>query len=339
MRESTKQNLRLVIRIVALAVLASAVYGYFVGEDNWLSAFRGAVKGSLIAVPLVVFEVLVMPGPIGAPIRGLPFVAHIGVKSLIYLTMILAGLMGGSRLLPSDLDHAGIVFGVTAADLAFSFALVFVGNFIMAISQLLGPNVLLAFVTGRYHQPRIERRLLLFIDMKDSTAAAERIGPLQFHRLLNRYYRDLGKVIVDHRGQIHKYVGDEMIVTWRAEDGRSEERCVEAVLEARRLLSAAAPFYQRGFGLAPQFRAALHVGEVVSGEMGDVRKEIVLLGDPMNTAARIMDACRETGEDFLISGPVADRLAAIARIPLKPVAHLPLRGKSEPLSLYALGVP
>ena len=44
------------------------------------------------------------------------------------------------------------------------------------MNRLLGQHVLLNFVTGRYHQPRVEERVFLFIDMEGSTGFAERLG-------------------------------------------------------------------------------------------------------------------------------------------------------------------
>jgi adenylate cyclase len=55
--------------------------------------------------------------------------------------------------------------------------------------------------------------LFLIMDMKNSTAAAERLGEVDFHRLLNRLVTDLSGPIVLRDGQIHKHVGDELIAT------------------------------------------------------------------------------------------------------------------------------
>src|SRR5262249_48301139 len=78
-------------------------------------------------------------------------------------------------------------------------------------NKLLGQNVLLSFISGRYYRPRLEERVLLFIDMEGSTGLAERLGPLAFHRLLNRFVTDLTDPIVAARGEIYSYVGDELI--------------------------------------------------------------------------------------------------------------------------------
>ena len=104
--------------------------------------------------------------------------------------------------------------------------------------------------------------------------------------------------------------------------------------------AARAEVYLRDFGLAPEFRAALHAGDVVAGEFGSLHKEIALISDPMNTAARILDACRDLDPPALVSCALLawlDRLPA--PIEAKPIAPLPLRGKSQPLELCALEVP
>ncbi len=74
---------------------------------------------------------------------------------------------------------------VGSLDFLFSLALVVAGNLLFSVNDLLGPGTLFAFAAGRYYEPRIEERALLFIDMRSSTAIAERPGELGFLNLLN----------------------------------------------------------------------------------------------------------------------------------------------------------
>jgi hypothetical protein len=71
-----------------------------------------------------------------------------------------------------------------------------------------------------------------------------------FLNLLNRF-------IVD---QIHKYVGDEVIPTWRLAPGMNESACVRACFAALDRLRKEAPAYEREVGLVADFRASLHCG-------------------------------------------------------------------------------
>ena len=87
-------------------------------------------------------------------------------------------------------------------------------NLPLGVNDLLGPGVFFAFVAGRYYHPRLEERVLLFIDMRASTAIAERLGEVHFLDFLNRFITDLSLAIAETGGEIHKYVGDEIIATW-----------------------------------------------------------------------------------------------------------------------------
>ena len=176
-------------------------------------------------------------------------------------------------------------------DVVFCLAASFVFNFLIEVNRMLGRNVLLNFITGRYHQPRLEERVFLFIDMVGSTGIAERIGERAFLRPLNRFVGDLTTPIVAECGEIHRYVGDELIATWKLADAR----CVRGCFAALARLEREAPAYQREIGAVVTFRAGLHCGPVVTGEMGTVKKEIVFLGDTVNTTARIQNDVSATG--------------------------------------------
>ena len=95
--------------------------------------------------------------------------------------------------------------------------------------------------------------------------------------------------------------------------------------------------YERDFGLVPDFRAGLHCGPVAVGELGYLKKEIALIGDTMNAAARIVEACRETENRVLASTALLDRLAALPPgVTQRRLGELALRGKEHPLELWAL---
>jgi adenylate cyclase len=292
---------------------------------------RGALTGAVIAGILTSFDGFVLRGALGAPLRRAPFTVHVAVRTGIYLIVILLGLKFGSYLFPVPGER-----GIESPDVLFSLAAAFVFAFIQDVNSLLGQNVLINFITGRYYAPRVESRVFLFIDMEGSTGLAERLGPLAFHRLLNRLVLDLTPPIVAARGEIHRYVGDELIATWKLEQGTTDGRCVAACFAAIDQLARRAPDYRREFGAAVTVRAGLHCGPVVTGEMGSVKREIVFLGDTVNTAARIQELCRETGDRVIASADLIDRLELPRGIAKRSLGDLRLRGKGADLALYAL---
>jgi adenylate cyclase len=70
--------------------------------------------------------------------------------------------------------------------------------------------------------------------------------------------------------------------------------------------------------------------------MGTVKKEIALLGDTLNTTARIVDACRTSGEQVIASAALLDQLSLPPGIAARAMGPLKLRGKESALELVAL---
>jgi adenylate cyclase len=170
----------------------------------------------------------------------------------------------------------------------FALALGFALNVALFVTRLLGPGTLWSFVTGQYYRPRNEERIFLLLDVVDSTRIAEHVGNVAFQRFLNDVFFDITGALVEHRGEIYKYVGDQVIVSWpMSASAAANGDCVAAALAARADLQRHRSSYIARYGFYPAVRAALHVGDVVSGEIGDVRREIGFLGDVLNTFARI----------------------------------------------------
>ena len=323
--------LRLVVWITLSSSLLGAMFAYAENRPHGIADFvntelHGVVAGGLNGGILSSFEILVLRGAYGARLRQLPFLPYLALRSLLYLGIILLVLIASN-----------LRVGITRADIAFSLALSLGFNLLLGVNDLLGPGVLFAFVAGRYYHPRREERILLFIDMRASTAIAERLGEERFLDFLNRFITDLSLAIAEAGGEIHKYVGDEIIATWTLAAGLNEAACVRACFAALYRLAARGPAYERDFGCRADFRAGLHCGSVVVGELGYLKKEIALIGDSMNTAARIQEACRETGCRVLASAALIERIGALpVGVTGRSLGPLPMRGKEQPIVLYAL---
>jgi adenylate cyclase len=91
-----------------------------------------------------------------------------------YCVIVLAGLAIGAALFPASAE-LGVGLPIRHQDVLFAFAVVLAIRLIDDINHLLGQNVLLNFITGRYHRPRLEQRVFLFIDIEGSTARDERL--------------------------------------------------------------------------------------------------------------------------------------------------------------------
>ena len=154
--------------------LLGALFAYAENRPYGIADFvntelHGVLAGGLNGGILSSLEILVLRGAYGAPLRRLPFLPYLALRSLLYLGIILLVLIASN-----------LRVGITRADIAFSLAMSLGFNLLLGVNDLLGPGVLFAFVAGRYYHPRREERILLFIDMRASTAIAERLGEERF---------------------------------------------------------------------------------------------------------------------------------------------------------------
>jgi adenylate cyclase len=337
--EVRPRRLTFLLRIVVSSSVFGAVYGSIVALASGLpltpvAISDGAGIGAGIALLCMSYDSLLLPSRLGEALRRGPFLLLVAVKTIWYGASIVLALYIGSALLEARPWSMGEPRIYVSA--AISFLIAFSVSLTTSIRRLLGPGVLGNVLAGRYSVPREEERVFLFVDMVGSTRIAEQIGNTGFMALLDRFVADLTEPILATDGEIYRYVGDEVIVTWPLARGAREGACVACLMAMRERIAAAAPAYERRFGVAPRFRAALHAGPVVAGEMGDAKREIVFLGDTINTTARIEQACRDLDAWALISGPLLDRLKLPVGIKAKALGPIALRGKSEPIALHAL---
>src|SRR5271165_6767262 len=320
-------------------VIAAFLIGGLYADLQYGTPGTGAMVGGSMDAALFSLDRFVLRRNAG----GLPFLPYLALRSFLYAGVILIINAIADRL------ASGHFMAVGSIDFLFSLVLVIGANLLFSVNDLLGPGALFAFAAGRYYHPRIEERALLFIDMRSSTAIAERLGDLRFLDLLNRFIVDVSlatfrrkilrrKVaIAEAGGEIHKYVGDEVIATWRLAPGINEAGCVSACFAALDRLRAQAPAYDRDFGLRADFRAGLHCGPVAVGELGYLKEEIALIGDTMNVAARIVEACRAADNGVLASAVLLERLATLPPgVTQRRLGELEMRGKERPLELYVL---
>jgi adenylate cyclase len=204
------------------------------------------------------------------------------------------------------------------------------------MNRMVGANVLGYFISGAYHRPKAEERIFLFLDLEGSTQLAERLGSARYFELLRRCVDDLTEPILETEGEIYQYAGDEVVVTWRVEDGVRAANCVRCFFGARQAIERRAARYERDFGAVPRFRGGLHGGIVTAGEIGDLRKQIVFVGDILNTAARLEEHAKRSGHELIVSQTVLDRLELPCDVHTNHCGELTLRGKHSRVIAYGL---
>ena len=309
--------------------------GYFLGDGSLRSTVSGGLIGLLISFGMVLFEVSWGVGLIPRRWREARFIVILITRSLAYMTIIVVGL--SLPLVLVERVPARELLSVSIATSALiGFAIALVINFIGQVNRLLGRGVLISLITGRYHRPREEVRMFLLIDLKGSSRIAEELGNLRYHAFLKRFIDDISVAAVRYGGDIHRYVGDEVILTWTEQRGLHDAASVRCMLALEEAFAAAADRYLDEFGVAPMTWAGLHLGPVVTGDIGTFKHEIVHIGDTLNVAARIEQACREFDRSFLASANVVDAMQLPDDVQIERLGPIELRGIGRSVELLAL---
>jgi len=337
-----RRDRRILLWVNLVSAIPSAFFGYFaspVYASPFVSALIGIATSTMIATPIAFFELRsARLGPLRR-LRRLPLVLYFAVKALFYSLVIIVGLLL-VRLLAVPLLADRLSFdSLFEGSIAFAIAMCVVGTFAFEMGSLLGFGTLKNLLTGHYVQPKREQKTFLLIDMKDSTGIAERLGAVRFHELLNLFFRDIAGAALECDAEIHKYVGDEAILVWPDDRAVSDGDCLSCPFMVRDAIASNKERYVRRFGLVPEFRAALHRGEIVAGEIGDVRREIAYVGDTLNVAARLLEAAKTMKHDVLVSTDLLERATLPAALHTEPLPTLAVRGRAAPLGVAALSRP
>jgi len=204
-----------------------------------------------------------------------------------------------------------------------------------AINSLHRKGELVNFILGRYHQPREVQRVFCFIDLKDSTQIAERLGNFRYARFLQDYYADLTPALRSSQAQVYQYIGDEIVLSWSFDDLK-EQLPVKCYFHLREIFQQLRPRYEDKYGIFPEFRAGIHGGQVIVTWVGELKKEIVYIGDHVNTAARIREDCKRLGKEVLISDEILHEMPELQNIRATFVEETIPRGKAQAVRLFSL---
>ncbi len=209
-------------------------------------------------------------------------------------------------------------------------------TFLLEVRRKVGPGNLWALFIGKYHRPREEARVFLFLDLKDSTTIAEKLGHARYSQFIRHCFHDLTDLVFEYRAQIYQFVGDEVVLTWKGRDPHAERRSLGMFFAFRDRLAQRRGWYEDTYGVAPEFRGGVEEGLVTATEVGDVKREIAFHGDALNTAARLLELCRDVESPVLVSGRIHDVVAREKEWSTQPKGEITLRGKTEPVAVYGV---
>ncbi len=226
--------------------------------------------------------------------------------------------------------------GLALLEIVYWGGVILLSLFVLQVSQKFGQGVLVNYLMGRYHQPKEEQRIFMFLDLKSSTKHAEHLGHIRYSRLIQDCFYDLTDVVALHHAMIYQYVGDEVVLTWDLDEGLSDADCLRIFQDYDERLGDRAEHYRSAYGFVPEFKAGVNVGLVTVAEVGEIKKELAYHGDVLNTASRIQGKCNELGRRVLVSEALMKLFASSPDYAFDLVGEVELKGKAKPVRVYGL---
>jgi adenylate cyclase len=204
----------------------------------------------------------------------------------------------------------------------------------------------------RYHSPAVVDRILksggeadapliaherdltvLFADLVGFTTMAEGMQPQQVAVLLNAFFTKMADAIFQHDGTLDKFIGDSVLAIFGAPLDLPNH-ALNAVQSAQSMRRALQALNEERPEAALKMRIAVHTGVALVGDIGSPkRREYSVLGDVVNTAARIEESVAGAGQ-IVVSRATFDRLNG--QIPAKSLGAVSLRGRSEPVEMFEI---
>ena len=170
---------------------------------------------------------------------------------------------------------------------------------------------------------------VMFVDVRDFTSFAERASARETVSFLNEFFDLVVPIVLEHGGHANKFLGDGVLAVFGAPQ-RLPDHADRALGAARAVVRAV----EERFGDEVRIGIGMNSGPVVIGSVGGGgRLEFAVIGDPVNVAARVEDSCRD-GDCILLTEATRCLLEKTAD-GIEPRGDVPLKGKSEPVPIYA----
>ncbi|WP_299801202.1 adenylate/guanylate cyclase domain-containing protein [uncultured Maribacter sp.] len=256
-------------------------------------------------------------------------------------TILLATIIGmaASQVLKLNYDFK---FGWWVYDKRFWSIMFYIIIFSIIFSlikiavQRFGKGQFLKTLMGSYKNPKEEKRIFMFLDLKGSTAIAEKLGHHKYSQLVQDCFLDLNEVVLRHAAEIYQYVGDEAVLSWPYKIGLANNNCIGLFFAFQEQRLNRKKYYIQKYDIYPEFKAGLHGGILMVAEVGFVKKELAYHGDVINTSARIQSECNAHNVSLLLSESLLSDLNILDSFTAKSLGKVSLKGKLEEVKIHSI---
>lgn len=178
---------------------------------------------------------------------------------------------------------------------------------------------------------------VVMADLRGFTAFCEQAPLLRMCRVLNQYLAAMVDVILRHQGRVQDFVGDGILGVFGAPETDPDHAWHAALsaLEMQASIRRLGSRWARAGTAAFELGVAVHSGRVFAGAVGCPRQtKYAVVGDPVNTVARLEELNRTLGTKVVMSGDTLARL--LDRVTVLPRGSFPVRGRCNHVEVFEL---
>jgi adenylate cyclase len=204
------------------------------------------------------------------------------------------------------------------------------------LNVYLGPNAAKRVLTGAFRRGggELVEAVIWYCDLRGFTTLVDARPVADVVPILDRYFESVAGPVSDNGGEILKFIGDAMLAVFRIEPNMpTDEPCARALAAAETALAALGEL-NATLGTSLTIGVALHVGEVMYGNIGARdRLDFTVIGRAVNEACRVEALCKELRVALLVTSSFAAAHPASGVVSL---GDYTLRGVARPHELFTL---
>ncbi|MFT6914220.1 MAG: adenylate cyclase [Motiliproteus sp.] len=323
---------------VLVITVASSLFGVLYSVILSEGFAFGLVNGVLNGIFIGLLDTVWVRKRRGRRLRRLPLISYTLVLTLMWMAIIFINMTLTRHWLglSHDLSFQWMLQKNFGRHFMFCLFMAFMFNLLLRITAFLGTRSLIEILLGRYQEPVMEHLAFMFLDVVGSTKLTEKIGDAKTQTLICNLFFDIASTVDQYGGEVHRYIGDEMVITWDLSKRRAVPDILRCLVDVFNLIDTHKRVNKPLHGAWIDLRAGLNAGPVLVSEVGDLKRELVYFGDTINVAAGLQSHCKEAGVRALISSPLYRTLQNTPQLQPSRLGPILMKGKAEQVECIVL---
>src|SRR5215471_17114043 len=235
---------------ILLAVAIFAALAGLVTRAGGRSGIFGVLDAIFVGSGVGLFEQFYVQSLRGRWIRNIHPLRAIVVYTIVVVILFLIAIHF-TLLLLLPFYGRGVPYDKLPIMLPIVIAFSVIGIVVMRTVHFIGIETLFHLTLGTYHRPVLQEKVLIFLDINNSTGLAEELGAVRTKAMVGKFLFDISKPITDHGGEIYLYKGDGLIALWDWREALRDSEILRAIDAVFATVKREQPEYLERFGIVP----------------------------------------------------------------------------------------